>query len=89
MKNSTPNKLLTNKEAAQLLTDALEQFKDEEDNVDIMKAAVAIFDNPEPFDHQIKMVEHAVVSPESCPHYFNMWKWLGLKAVRAFQQTSD
>ena len=89
MKNSTPNKLLTNKEAAELLTEALEQFKDKEGNVDVNKAVLTIFNDSKPFQHNKKAVEQAIVAPQACYHHYHLWEWLGLRLVKAFKQTSD
>jgi hypothetical protein len=89
LKNFIPSKLLTNKEAAELLTKALEQFKDKEGNVDVDKAVLAIFNDPKPLRHNKKAVEQAIVAPQACYHYYHLWEWLGLRLVKAFKHTSD
>jgi hypothetical protein len=89
LKNSTPNKLVSSAEAAEILSKALEKFKDEDGNYDIAKAALEIYDDPKPWHHHKKAIMEAIDTPWAVHHHYHLWEWVGLRSVRAFSPISD
>ena len=86
-------KIISNDEAAQLLTKALEQFKDVDGKIDVVLAAAIIFENPLVIENpkiwrwQLKIVENAISHPTACYHHYRLWEWLGLRRTLAFEQS--
>ena len=78
-------------EAAKLLLDKMKQeFGDEEGNIDVLKAASIIYDNPlvyesKGFHHQVQAVDDMIENAWACPHHFHIWAWAGLKFSKAFK----
>jgi len=88
-------KLISNDEAAELLTEALEQFKDDNGKIDVAVAAATIYENPLILENpgtwrwQLKVIENAISCPTACHHHYRLWEWLGFKKVLAFEQIAD
>ena len=83
---------LTLQEATKVLTDKLKQeFADENGEIDVIKAAATIYDNPllyekeHGFKRQIKIIEDIIESPQGHTHSSLVWKWAGLKLTKVFK----
>jgi hypothetical protein len=79
-------------EAAKLLLDKMQQeFGDEEGNIDVLKAASTIYDNPTLYDkgqelhYQIKAINDMIHYAWACPHHCQVWAWAGLKLTKVFE----
>jgi hypothetical protein len=85
--------MLTIDEAAKVLHSKLKQkFADENEEINVIEAAVEIFGNSSIRDKkhkncwQIKVIRDVIDNPTFCLHHYRIWDWVGLKLVKAFEE---